>query len=280
MVGLSNSGYIEWRNISEQRVCESGDYTICRNSPLVQKRINNICFEQLVATNRSFHCHVQDSLHSSPRFEKIRADVLLVSTQTPINCATTAGSYTFKKLTLVQLSWNDTFYCDGNIHFLGDKRCQVFQPYVLKTVNEDVVPVVEPIRPLNISLLEEYPFASDKDLILTLEEQMKIQEKYTQDTEHTGIDLFTRGALSATKKRPTVIVFTVALSVLISIALFLTLRRLNHYRRNSSTQDSPIVNIGTTGNPSLSSIRTMAHDELGSLHDLLKALAINQIINQ
>ena len=99
MVGLSNSGYIEWRDIPEQRVCDFGDYTICRVPPLVQKRINNMCLEQLVSTNRSFHCHVQDSLYSSPHVEKIRADVLVVSTRTPIDCATTAGSYIFLNLT-------------------------------------------------------------------------------------------------------------------------------------------------------------------------------------
>ena len=33
MVALSNGGYIEWREISEQRVCDFGDYTICRDPP-------------------------------------------------------------------------------------------------------------------------------------------------------------------------------------------------------------------------------------------------------
>ena len=278
MVGLPNSGYIEWRDISEQRVCDFGDYTICRDPPLVQKRINNMCLEQLVATNRSFHCHVQNSLYSSPHFEKIRAAVLVVSTRTPISCATTRGSYTFKNLTLVQLSCNDTFYCDGNINFIGDKRCQVIQPYVLKTVNEDVVPVIEPIRPLNISLLEVYPFASDKDLILSLEEQMKIQEKNTKDTERTATDLIRQGTLGAT--RPTVIVFTVALSVLAFLVLLLTLCLLNHCRRNSRATHSPIVNIGTTGNQPTNSVQTSAHEELGSLRDLLRAFAINKMVNQ
>jgi hypothetical protein len=199
MVALSNGGYIEWREISDQQVCDFGEYTICRDPPLFQKRINNMCLEQLVATNRSFHCHMQDSLYSSPHFEEIRSDVMVVSTRTPITCAMTGGSHTFKNLTLVQLSCNDSFYCDGNINIIGDKRCQTSQPYLLKTVNEDVVPVVEPIRPLNISLLEVYPFASDKDLILTLEEQMKIQEKNTKETERTAINLAEQGSLSATR---------------------------------------------------------------------------------
>ena len=278
MVGLSNSGYIEWRDISEQQVCDFGDYIVCRDPPLIQKRINNMCLEQLVSTNRSFHCHVQDSPYSSPHFEKIRADVLVVSTRTPINCATTAGSYTFKNLTLVQLSCNDTFYCDCNINFVGDKRCQVFQPYVLKTVNEDVVSVVEPIRPLNISLLEVYPSASDKDLILTLEEQMKIPEKNTKDTERTATDLARQGTFGAT--RPAVIVFAVAMSVLAFIVLFLTLCLLNHYCRNTRATNSPIVNIGTTGNQPTNSVQTSAQEELSSLHDLLRAFAINKIVNK
>ena len=204
--------------------------------------------------------------------------MLVVSTRTPINCTTPGGSYTFRNLTLVQLRCNDSFYCDGNINFIGDERCQVSQPYVLKTVNEDVVPVVEPIRPLNISLLEVYPFASDKDLILTLQEQMKIQEKNIKDTERTAIDLATQGTLGAT--RPTVIILTVALTVIILIVIFLTLCLLNHCRRNSRTHQSPIVNIGTTGNQPLTSTQPSTHDDLGSLQDLLRAFAINKIVNK
>ena len=237
-----------------------------------------MCLEQLVGINRSFHCHIQDSPYSSPHFEKIRPDVLVVSTRTPISCATTRGSYTFRNVTLVQLSCNDSFYCDGNINFIGDKRCQVFQPYVLKTVNEDVVPVLETIRSLNISLLEVYPFASDKDLILTLEEQIKIQEKNIRDTERTATNLARQGTLSAT--RPTVILLTVVLSVLAFLVLLLTLCLLNHCRRNSRGTKSPIVNIGTTGNQSTNSVQTSAHEELGSLHDLLRAFAINKNVNQ
>ena len=234
-----------------------------------------MCLEQLVATNRSFHCHMQDSLYSSPHFEKIRADVLVVSARTPISCATTRGSYTFLNLTLVQLSCNDTFYCDGNINFIGDKRCQVFQPHVLKTVNEDVVPVVEPIRPLNISLLEVYPFASDKDLMLTLEEQMKIQEK---NTEHTGIDLATRGALSAT--RPTIIIIAVALSIILLVIIFLSLCLVNQYRRNSRLQQSPIVNIENTGYQPSHSNQPPTKDDLNNLHDLLEAFSFNKFVKR
>ena len=145
-------------------------------------------------------------------------------------------------------------------------------------MNGDVVPVIEQIRPLNISLLEVYPFASDKYLILTLEEQMKIQEKNIRDNERTATDLARQGTLSAT--RPTVILFTVALSVLAFLVLFLTLYLLNHYCRNTRAQHSPIVNIGITGNQPLTSIQTSAHEELGSLHDLLRAFAINKIVNQ
>ena len=130
MVGLSNSGYIEGRDISEQRVCDFGDCTAYRDPPLVQKRINNMCLEQLVSTNQSFPCHVQDSLYSPRHFEKTRADVLVVYTRTALNCATTVGYYAFKNLILVQLNCNDSFYCEGNISFIGDKRCQIFQPYV------------------------------------------------------------------------------------------------------------------------------------------------------
>jgi hypothetical protein len=91
ILGLSDSGYIEWRDISEQQVCDFGEYTVCRDPPLV-------------------HCHMQDSPYSSPHFEKIRFDVLAVSTRPPIKCSTTRGPHKFENLTLVQLSCNDSYY--------------------------------------------------------------------------------------------------------------------------------------------------------------------------
>jgi hypothetical protein len=53
----------------------------------------------------------------------------------------------------------------------------------LKTINEDAVPVVESIHPLNIQLPKVYLFASDKNLIFALEEQMRIQEQNIKETE-------------------------------------------------------------------------------------------------
>lgn len=177
MIGVSNGGYIEWRETTEHYVCDFGDYTVCRDPPLVQKRINNMCLEQLISTSRSFHCRVQDSIYSSPHFQKITSDIMALSTRTPINCARTGGFHIFKNLSIIHLGCNDTFSCEGNINFIGDKRCQIMKPYIVKTVNDDIVPVVQSILPLNISLPKVYPFASDKNLILTLEEQMRIQEK-------------------------------------------------------------------------------------------------------
>ena len=161
MIGVSSGGYIEWREIAEQKICDFGDYTVCRDPPIVQKRINNMCLEQLISSNRSFHCRVQDSLYSSTHFEKIGSDLMALSTRTPINCIITNGFHVFKNLTIVHLGCNDSFYCEGNINFIGDKRCQTIKPYIIKTMNDDIVPVVESIRPLNISLPTVYPFTSD-----------------------------------------------------------------------------------------------------------------------
>ena len=145
-------------------------------------------------------------------------------------------------------------------------------------MNEDVVPAVEPIRPLNISLLEVYPFASDKDLILTLEEQMKIQEKNIRETERTAINLVERGVLSAT--RPTIIIIAVALSIILLIVIFLSLCLVYQCRRRSSLPQSPIVNIENTGYQPPHFTQPMKKDDLGTLHDLLKAFSFNKFVKQ
>jgi hypothetical protein len=145
-------------------------------------------------------------------------------------------------------------------------------------VNEDVVPVVEPIRSLKISLLEIYPFASDKDLILTLEEQMTIQEKNTKETERTAINLVWQGTLSAT--RPTVIILAVAPSIILLVVIFLSLCLVNQCRRSSRLQQSPIVNIENTANQPPHSTQPSTKDDLGSLQDLLKEFSFNKFVKQ
>ncbi|CAF1276168.1 unnamed protein product [Didymodactylos carnosus] len=275
MIGVSNGGYIEWREIAEQQVCDFGDYAVCRDPPIVQKRINNMCLEQLISTNRSFHCSVQDSVYSSPHFEKITSDIMALSTRTPINCAITGGFHILKNLSIIRLGCNDTFYCEGNINFIGDKRCQMIKPYIVKTINDDVVPVVESIRPLNIGLAKVYPFASDKNLILTLEEQMRIQEKNIKETEKTSDSLSKKGLISAT--RPVVLFLSVALSVVLIVVVLLVLYLIYRCRHNSPTQQSSIVNIGTSMNQPTTSILPTSQDNLGSLQDLLQAFAINKL---
>ena len=274
MISVSNGGYIEWRDIAQQSVCDFSDYTVCRDPPVVQKRINNRCLEQLISTNRSFHCRVQDSLYSSPHFEKIASDVMVLSTRTPINCTTTDGFHIFKNLSIVHLSCNDTFYCDNNINLIGNKRCQMLRPYIIKTINEEVIPVVDSIRPLNMSLTNMYPFASDKNLILTLEEQMIIEQKNIRETEKTGDNLSKLPNLSAT--RPLLIILTVALSVLAMLVLLIVFYVIYRCRRNNYTTPTSIVNIGTTANQSNKSTSQPKNDNLGSLYDLLTAFAKNK----
>ena len=274
MISVSNGGYIEWRDIAQQSVCDFSDYTVCRDPPVVQKRINNRCLEQLISTNRSFHCRVQDSLYSSPHFEKIASDVMVLSTRTPINCTTTDGFHIFKNLSIVHLSCNDTFYCDNNINLIGNKRCQMLRPYIIKTINEEVIPVVDSIRPLNMSLTNMYPFASDKNLILTLEEQMIIEQKNIRETEKTGDNLSKLPNLSAT--RPLLIILTVALSVLAMLVLLIVFYVIYRCRRNNYTTPTSIVNIGTTANQPNKSTSQPKNDNLGSLYDLLTAFAKNK----
>jgi hypothetical protein len=274
LIGVSNHGYIEWRESEDKVVCDFGDYTVCRDPPIVQKRINNMCLEQLISTNRSFHCQVRNSMYSSPHFEKISSDVVALSTRTPINCAITGGSHVFKNLTIVHVGCNDSFYCEGNINFVGDKRCQTLQPYILKTIDDDVVPVVDSIRSLNFSLPKVYPFASDKNLVLTLEEQMKIQEKNIKETEKTGNNLSKQENLSTT--RLMFIILTVALSTLLIVVTLLIVYLIYRCRRDLRASPTSVVNIGTTMNQPIKSKLQPTQDNLGSLYDLLKAFAVNK----
>lgn len=145
-------------------------------------------------------------------------------------------------------------------------------------MNEYFVPVVEAIRPLNISLLEVYPFASDRDLRLAVEEQMKIQERNIKETERTAINLAERGTLSET--RPTVNIFAVALSIILSVVIFLSLCLVKQCRRSSHLQQSPIVNIKNNGYQPPHSTQPSTKDDLGSLHDLLKAFSSDKFVTQ
>jgi len=76
IIGVSNDGYIERLETSEQLVCDFGDYTVCRDPPIVQKRINNMCLEQLIGINRFSHCQVKNSVYSSSHFEKLVSDIM------------------------------------------------------------------------------------------------------------------------------------------------------------------------------------------------------------
>ena len=274
MVGFANTGYIEWRDSSDQSVCDFKDYTICRDPPVVRNRINNMCVEQLISTDRTFHCHLQNSPYSSPHFKKLRPGLMALSTRIPIKCAVTGEFRIFKNLTIVHLNCNDTVYCEGNINLLGDKRCQTLEPYILKTVNDDVVPIVESVRPLNITLPKVYPFATDKNLILTLEEQMKTQNKNIKETEKTGDKLSDQGNLSTT--RLTVTIFTVVLIILIIVVLLLTLYTIYRCRRGQEAHPASIVNIGTPMNQPTTSLSHQIKDNSNSLNDLLEAFALNK----
>ena len=274
-IGMSNSGYIEWREIVEQQVCDFGDYTVCRDPPIVQKRINNMCLEQLISTDRSFHCQVRDSLYSSPHFEKITSSIMALSTRTAIHCTITEGFHIFKSLSIIHLGSNDTFYCEGNISFIGDKRCQIMKPYIVKTRNDDIISVVELIRPLNISLPKIYPFASDTTLILTLEEQMRIQEKNMKETGKTS-DSMSKAEVISTA-RPMIIFLSTALGIVLIVVFLLVSCLIYRCRHSSPTQQSLIVNIGTSTNQPSTSILPTSPDNLGSLHDLLQALTINKL---
>ena len=192
IIGVSKVGYVEWQEIGEHSVCDFEDYTLCRDPSIIQIRINNMCLEQLISTNRSFHFRIRDSLYALPHFEKIGSGLMPLSTSKPMSCATGGSFHIFKNLNIIQLGCNESLFCEGNINFVGNRRCQKGKPYISTTINNEIIPVIELIRPLNISLPQVYPFASDKNLILTLEEQMNIRKNNLRKTEKKTVAICCR----------------------------------------------------------------------------------------
>ena len=274
IVGVSTNGYLEWQEVSQQSQCDFGDYTVCRDPPIVQKRINNMCLEQLISTNRSFHCRVQQSFYTSPYFRKISRDVLALSTRTVLNCSTPRGYHIFNNLSIIQLGCTDSLFCANNINLVGDKRCVNLKPYMMKTADEEIIPVVESIRPLNISLPTVYPFASDKNLVLTLEEQMKDQQKNMRETAKTGEKLTEIGSLLASS--PTFLAITVTVAVLSLLALVGIVYLLR--RCFLKFPACPLLNltIGTTIKQPSHVNAQPTQDNLSSLEDLFHAFAQNK----
>ena len=82
-----------------------------------------MCLEQLISTNRSFHCRIRDSLYAPPHFEKIGSGLMALSTSTLMNCATGGGFHIFKNLSIIQLGCNENPFCEGTINFVGNRRC-------------------------------------------------------------------------------------------------------------------------------------------------------------
>jgi hypothetical protein len=274
IVGISIGGYLEWKEASEKSQCDFGDYTVCRDPPVLQKRINNMCLEQLISTSRHFHRRVRHSLYTSPHFQKIRKDVLALSTRLPLNCTTSRGDQVFKNVSIVQMGCKDRLICANSIHLMADKRCTNLKPYVMKTAQDEIIPVIEPIRSLNISLPTVYPFAADKNLLLTLEEQMKTQEKNLKETEKTGKNLSQANSLGLTS--PWVIPLTIAL--IIFVLLVIVSLTFFFCRCSSKLPICPQFTM-TTGitvkQPSNTSTQP-TRDDLNSLEDLFTAFAQNQ----
>ena len=131
-----------------------------------------------------------------------------------MNCTTGGDFHIFKNLSIIQLSCQKSLFCEGNINFVGNTLCQKAKPYILRTINNEFIPVIEPICPLNISLPQVYPYASDKNWIRTLEEQMNIQKNNLRKTEKTG-SYISQIHLNSTK--PLFIVLTFVLVIPISL---------------------------------------------------------------
>ena len=272
MIGVSKTGYIEWQEIGEHSVCDFEDYTFCRDPPIIQIRINNMCLEQLISTNRSFHCRIRDSLYAPPHFEKIGSGLMALSTSKPTSCATGGSFHIFKNLSIIQLGCNESLFCEGSINFVGNRHCQKAKPYILRTINNEIIPVIERIRPLNVSLPQVYPFASDKNLILTLEEQMNIQKNDLRKTEKTGGYI---SQIHLNAKKPLFIVLTFVFVIPIFI-IFITICLIYRHRPNSNNSPTTTVNDSTTMYHRNRSTSNAMRDSSGSIYDLLMAFAKNK----
>ena len=154
---------------------------------------------------------------------------------------------------------------------------------ILRTINNEIIPVIQPIRPLNISLPQVYPFASDKIFILTLEEQMNIQKNNVRKTEKTG-SYISQIHLNATKPLFIVLTFVLVIPIFIIFIIICLIYRHHPNYNNSSTA---AVNDSTTKHHLNRSTSNAVRDSSGSIYDLLMAFAKNKadktstnIINQ
>ena len=79
-------------------------------------------------------------------------------------------------------------------------------------------------------LPKEYPSASDKHLIFTLEEEMRIQKNISRQTERTGDNLSKLDKINATR-----------LAVIFVVLILLIVYLLYRCRQNSCTRKANII---------------------------------------
>ena len=129
------------------------------------------------------------------------------------------------------------------------------------------------MRPINITLPKIYPFASDKNLIVNLEEQLKIQGKNIDDREKSGTSLYTKIILNSSTVTIVTLFTTIVPVFIVEIVVILCLK--NKCLVNNSNNSSYYVK-NETNSHSTTQCSQSHQDNFESLQDLLKAFAIHK----
>ncbi|CAF4561100.1 unnamed protein product, partial [Didymodactylos carnosus] len=172
--------YIEWAQKPYDNDCNLGNYTVCRNPPVIHSHIQNECLEQIVAGKGVKSCFTKPSSSISPYVERILPGTLAISTNTQITCVLNNKEWLqIKMVVLVHLGCKETILCEHNITHNGEKFCpdHDIKPYVLKTRSYDITKVSNRVKQMNISMPKLYPHLGAMDLLDSLEEQIGSQQQ-------------------------------------------------------------------------------------------------------
>ncbi|CAF1646867.1 unnamed protein product, partial [Didymodactylos carnosus] len=143
-------------------------------------------------------------------------------------------------LSILNLECKEELKCENNMTVHGDNRCQTVSRYILQTVDNDLVHVKQKLRHINVTLPKLYPFAGDKDLVASLEQQAyeQQQQQINQNKQNFG-----KLHLSSRIGTTSLVFAGVAFLVLVVIVIVLVYRR----KKNSF----PTVQLTTIQQPSV-----------------------------
>jgi hypothetical protein len=191
--------------------------------------------------------------------------VIALSTSNSINCALNGQDFRkFANVSLIRLECDEKIACENGVSYTGSKYCHNLKPYVLKTSAESIIPIVDKLRPLNLTV---YPFASDKDLVLSLEQQIVEQKAQIKKSKETGKQLLTIGNWEIS---PITGVVLISGFILVLVMVIIPFFLIYKCKKHDSKACGPIMQMNSVAQPPPSNT-SFVSGYSASLDDLLKA---------